>query len=199
MSEKKFFISEKFKEGLQQQVIADTWGKGFPMVYLDENRNIVKHWADGRIEIVEEKEKFVCKKVKFATKKDAEFSISKIKNTSTRNVIPVRAYECKCGAWHLTSKRDMHNDANRIQELEEEKELLNAKIKELEQALKSTDKQSDKEYKIEAKKDKLVKELNHQLKLSLKTNERIRKDNEELIIRLIKLNEKLNGKQLDKS
>jgi hypothetical protein len=198
MSEKKFFISEKFKEGLQQQVISDTWGKGFPMVYLDENRNIVKHWSDGRIEIVEEKEKFVCKKVKFATQKDAEFSISKIKNTSTRNVIPVRAYQCKCGAWHLTSKRDMHNDASRIQELEEEKEVLMAKIKELEQALKITDKQSDKEYRIEAKKDDLVKQLNNQLKLSLKTNERIRKDNEELIMRIIKLNEKLNGKQLDK-
>lgn len=199
MSEKKFFISEKFKEGLQQQVIADTWGKGFPMVYLDEKRNIVKHWADGRIEIVEEKEKFVCKKVKFATKKDAEFSISKIKNTSTRDVIPVRAYECKCGAWHLTSKRDMHNDANRIQELEGEKELLNAKIKKLQEALKNADKKSDKENKLEAKKNGLVKQLNHQLLISKKTIERIRKDNEDLIIRLLKLNEQLNGKQLGKS
>jgi len=44
-----------------------------------------------------------CKKTSFTTEDYAEFYIKKLKTTSKRNVLPVRAYLCeKCFQWHLT-------------------------------------------------------------------------------------------------
>lgn len=53
MEEKDFLRSEDFIEGFREQVEKDTWGKGLPMVYLKDNK-IVKHYSDGRIEVVKE-------------------------------------------------------------------------------------------------------------------------------------------------
>ena len=36
--------SEQFKESFRKRVEEDTWGKDRPMVYLDDNGWIVKHW-----------------------------------------------------------------------------------------------------------------------------------------------------------
>ena len=55
-----------------------------------------------------------CTKTRFATEKDAAFYISKIKNKSTRDVIPTRSYLCRCGAWHLTSKKDFVGENNEL-------------------------------------------------------------------------------------
>jgi hypothetical protein len=52
MTESEYFKSEKFRKDFRKKVEQDTWEKDLPMVYLDENRNIVKHWKDGTIEIV---------------------------------------------------------------------------------------------------------------------------------------------------
>ena len=46
--------SDEFKENFRKQVEADTWGKGLPMVYLDDKRRIVEHWKDGTINVLKE-------------------------------------------------------------------------------------------------------------------------------------------------
>ena len=45
--------SEQFKESFRKQVEEQTWGKDLPLVYLDENGWIVKHWKDGTIEKIQ--------------------------------------------------------------------------------------------------------------------------------------------------
>lgn len=48
-------------------------------------------------------ENHYCKKVSFATEADADFYINKLKKTSSRKVVPTRAYLCEeCLNWHLT-------------------------------------------------------------------------------------------------
>ena len=42
--------SKKFKESFRKRVEEETWGKDKPMVYLDDDGWIVKHWKDGTIE-----------------------------------------------------------------------------------------------------------------------------------------------------
>ena len=42
--------SEQFRESFKKRVEEETWGKDRPMVYLDDNGWIVKHWKDGTIE-----------------------------------------------------------------------------------------------------------------------------------------------------
>lgn len=50
-------------------------------------------------------EKHYCDKTYFATEKDAEEYIIKLKATSKRSVKPQRAYLCPhCNSWHLTSR-----------------------------------------------------------------------------------------------
>ena len=37
-------------------ILMNTWDVGLPLVYRDENGNIIKHWKDGRKEILKPKE-----------------------------------------------------------------------------------------------------------------------------------------------
>lgn len=46
------FQSQEFRDAFRAQVEKDTWGNNLPMVYADEDGNIVKHWEDGKIEII---------------------------------------------------------------------------------------------------------------------------------------------------
>ena len=46
----KVLRSEQFKESFRKRVEEETWDKGMPMVYLDDNGWVVKHWKDGTIE-----------------------------------------------------------------------------------------------------------------------------------------------------
>lgn len=56
-----------------------------------------------------------CSKTSFATEKDAEFYIEKLKKTSNRDKIPKRAYLCtECFHWHLTSIEEDYLDGLRI-------------------------------------------------------------------------------------
>ena len=52
MTESEYFQSKEFKEGTSKQVERETWGKGLPMIYIDENKNIVEHWKDVTINIL---------------------------------------------------------------------------------------------------------------------------------------------------
>ena len=56
-SEIDYFQSEEFKKGYMDLVKQDTWEKGFPMVYMNDEGQIVKHWKDGKIEVIHEAKK----------------------------------------------------------------------------------------------------------------------------------------------
>lgn len=49
----KVLRSEQFKESFRKQVEEVTWGKDLPLVYLDDNGWVVKHWKDGTIEKIQ--------------------------------------------------------------------------------------------------------------------------------------------------
>lgn len=53
MTESNYFRSKEFQEDFRKQVEKDTWDKDLPMVYLNEEGEIVRHYKDGTIEIVE--------------------------------------------------------------------------------------------------------------------------------------------------
>ncbi len=84
-------------------------------------------------------EKKCSKKVKFGSEKAALFAITKIKKESTRKTIPIRAYLCKCGAWHLTSRPDVfelqkQNDAMKLEIMQLKKQIEDCKLSEKKEA-----------------------------------------------------------------
>jgi len=78
-----------------------------------------------------------CPKTYFATEKDAEFYIDKLKQTSNRAKRPKRAYLCPdCFQWHLTSQdKDLpsiikyRQKINELQKLIAEKNEIINKLK----------------------------------------------------------------------
>jgi hypothetical protein len=52
MKESEYLKSEQFKEDFRKKIEEDTWEKGLPMIYMDENKNMVEHWKDGTINII---------------------------------------------------------------------------------------------------------------------------------------------------
>ena len=75
-----------------------------------------------------------CKKVKFATEKDCNFYIEKLKKTSERSKLPTGSYLCnKCLCWHLTSRTD--KDLSEIKKLKEIIKLKNILITQLNQRI----------------------------------------------------------------
>lgn len=53
----KYFRSYKFKSDLMKRVEKDTWQKGLPKFYIDDKGQIVKHWKNGKIEIIKKSKK----------------------------------------------------------------------------------------------------------------------------------------------
>ena len=49
----KVLRSDQFKESFRKRVEEETWGKDLPLVYLDEDGWVVKHWKDGTIEKIQ--------------------------------------------------------------------------------------------------------------------------------------------------
>lgn len=49
MTESDYFKSKQFQEDLRKQVEKDTWDKDLPMIYLDREGWIVKHYKNGVI------------------------------------------------------------------------------------------------------------------------------------------------------
>lgn len=125
-------------------------------------------------------------KTKYGTKEAADQDIKLIRNKSNRSRIPIRSYFCKCGFWHLTSKEDMFKYSDKEMENKKIVELteLVKKLKEEISSLKdNTHREINKEVKVDAKVQKLndlVRKLERQLLLS-------RKDNSELIARIVQL------------
>lgn len=52
MTEAEYFKSKQFQEDFRKQVEKDTWDKDLPMVYLNEEGEIVRHYKDGTIKKV---------------------------------------------------------------------------------------------------------------------------------------------------
>lgn len=126
----------------------------------------------------------ICNKVKYSTVDFALQDIKRISKSSTRENIPVRTYFCiKCGAYHLTSKEDLNAYYSLVNALKEENERLLNEIK----LLKN---KSNKEDNLAIKKDDRVKILNKTIINKDALIKRIRKDNEELIIRMNQLTKK---------
>ena len=49
-----YLKSDKFKEDFSEQVKKDTWDKDLPMVYMNDEGWIVRHWKDGKIEKIKQ-------------------------------------------------------------------------------------------------------------------------------------------------
>lgn len=49
-----YFKSKQFQEDIRKQVEKETWDNGLPMIYLNEEGDIVRHYKDGRIEKVKD-------------------------------------------------------------------------------------------------------------------------------------------------
>lgn len=52
MNPSEYFRSKQFQEDFRKQVEKDTWDKNLPMVYLNEEGDIVRHYKDGTVEKV---------------------------------------------------------------------------------------------------------------------------------------------------
>ena len=50
------FKSKEFQEAFRKQVEEDTWGNGLPMIYLNDEGWIIRHYKDGTIEKVKKVE-----------------------------------------------------------------------------------------------------------------------------------------------
>ena len=44
-----YLRSDQFKVDFRKAVEADTWEKGLPMYYMDDEGWLVEHWKDGRV------------------------------------------------------------------------------------------------------------------------------------------------------
>ncbi len=54
MKESEYFKSEKFKEDFRKTIEKETWDKDIPMIYINDNGDIVGHFKDGTIKIIKE-------------------------------------------------------------------------------------------------------------------------------------------------
>lgn len=133
-----------------------------------------------------------CNKTKFASEKDAVFYITKLRKTSKRDTIPIRSYKCWCGAWHLSSKKSHTEMLADIERLEKENVMLKS---ELDQLRNAKTKEELIEVKIAVRKDELVAKMQKEINKLTQTIKRMRKDNEELIMKNLRTENKLNQKQ----
>lgn len=54
MTEEEYFQSEEFKKISREKIEKETWDRGLPRYYMDDNGNIVEHWKDGTVKIIKE-------------------------------------------------------------------------------------------------------------------------------------------------
>ena len=141
-----------------------------------------------------------CNKTKYGSQKEADKDIDRIRKKSKRNTIPIRSYLCKCGFWHLTSKEDkfkiklaeINMDNKKLDSLNKEVERLgnqNKLLKEENESLKNAD---NKEGRHLAKVDERVKRLNEIIANKNKLISMVRKDNHELISKIVQLEKQIS-------
>jgi hypothetical protein len=76
-----------------------------------------------------------CNKVSFASEKFAMEHVDRIKKTSTRSIVPLRAYYCyEHKAWHLTSAPDK-SFIGRMEELQKKVKEQTGYISQLEKKI----------------------------------------------------------------
>lgn len=57
ISEEDYFKSEEFKKISREKIEKETWDKDLPMIYINKDGNVVKHWKDGTVKIIKENDR----------------------------------------------------------------------------------------------------------------------------------------------
>jgi hypothetical protein len=128
---------------------------------------------------------FDCKKVQYATEEYALFDVRRIKQISSRSKMPIRAYLCFCGAWHLTSRADKKDEI--ISELKINNNQLEKQITQLTNCGKS-----NAEEKLALRTNKTIIELRKGMETCIQRNKILVKNNNDLISELIQLKNNSN-------
>lgn len=124
-----------------------------------------------------------CKKVKFANEKFADDYIKKLKKTSVRSTVPIRAYLCMtCNTWHLTSREKFEHVT--IKE-------LNKQISDLKNLIKKIQNQERINRDIETNKDSRVIALSKKMTEKSKKVRALQNDNHDLIYKNLQLTNKI--------
>ena len=141
-----------------------------------------------------------CDKVRYANKKAADEDIKRIQKKSNRATVPIRSYQCKIckgSPWHLTSSISYAETIKELTDknnlLQTENELLKAENTELKK-----DTEEHRQARIQAKAalkldDRMTQLANTNVNQQ-KQIKSLRKDNSELISRVVQLNKKLEAK-----
>ena len=128
---------------------------------------------------------FECKKVQYASEEYALFDVRRIKKISERSKMPVRAYLCFCGSWHLTSRADKKDEI--ISELKIKNNELEKQIKELSNLGKS-----NADERLALRTNKTIIELRKGMETCTQRNKILVKNNSDLISQLIQLKNNSN-------
>jgi hypothetical protein len=108
-----------------------------------------------------------------------------LKKISDRSKMPVRAYFCFCGSWHLTSRADKKDEI--ISELKIKNNELEKQMKELTNLGKS-----NAEEKLALRTNKTIIELRKGMENLTQKNKILVKNNNDLISQLIQLKNNSN-------
>lgn len=124
-----------------------------------------------------------CKKVKYASERDANNDIERIRIKSKRNTIPIRSYKCPvCSSWHLTSREDWKD---KIAKLENQIKDLTTENTRLQSEILTLRRGSDKEIRLEVKKDERLVSFQKKIEKQNKLIGMLRKDNSYLINKMM--------------
>ena len=129
---------------------------------------------------------FECKKVQYASEEYALFDVRRIKKISERSKMPVRAYLCFCGSWHLTSRADKKDEI--ISELQIKNKELEKQIKELTNLGKS-----NADERLALRTNKMIIELRKGMETCRQRNKILVKTNNDLITQLVQLKNNPNN------
>jgi pyruvate/2-oxoacid:ferredoxin oxidoreductase beta subunit len=125
-----------------------------------------------------------CNKIRYATEKDALFALEKIKEQSVKQKKPIRVYKCYCGAWHLTSRKDLKDIAAENAELKNTINNLNQKIINIES-------EQEQKIKLELKRENRFKTYTDTIKRLEKKLREVRNDLWKQIAINVKLQDKI--------
>lgn len=124
-----------------------------------------------------------CNKIRYATEKDALFALDKIKKQSVKEKKPTRTYKCYCGAWHLTSRKDLKDIAT-------ENTQLKDTILELQNKIINITSEQEQKIKLQLKRETRFKTYTDNIKRLEKKLREVRND----LWKQIAINVKLQNK-----
>ena len=135
-----------------------------------------------------------CKKIKYKAENDAILALNKIKKDTKRKIVPIRAYHCHCGAWHLTSRLDVKDIQEENQKLRQEISELKNKYLELENKIFDIINSPDPKLSLILKKDMMLQYKNWELKKVKEKLSKIEEENAYLLNKVVDLQKKINVK-----